>query len=229
MLGKKTASAGSKTKEQNRAETAWRHPHPTQSPETTATAQTQQLPLSTANSRRRKCWSPSHTATSQAVALRAQDHLQGSHRQFCVAQGHKFPQTTLSCPLADASPCSQSLHQAEPHGCCNKALGTPRHSKHEAQPGTGTGWTLGCSVSPAHRERAPNPKTCCGSSPAPLSKHSGVQGSTKQLCLNQQNREGEEFRQKQGTHGAEKCSERLQNTTECCVQGTQAASVPRTS
>lgn len=204
MLEEKTASAGSKTKEQNRAETAWRHPHPTQSPETTPAAQNQQLPLCTANSSRRKCWSPSHRATSQPLAPRAQDHLQGSHRQLCVAQEHKFPQTTLSCPLADASPCSQSLHQAEPQGCCNKALGTPRQSKHEAQPGTGTGWTLGCSVSPAHRERSPNPKTCCGSSPAPLSKHNGVSGKHEAALLDPTEQGGRSIQAKPGdTRGRE--------------------------
>lgn len=57
----------------------------------------------------------------------------------------------------------------------------------------------------------------------------GFQGSTKQLCLTQQNREGEAFRQTQGTHGAEQCSGWLQSTTECCVQGAEAASVPGTS
>lgn len=57
----------------------------------------------------------------------------------------------------------------------------------------------------------------------------GFQGSTKRLCLTQQNREGEAFRQNQGTHGAEKCPEWLQSTSECCVPGAQAGSVPGTS
>lgn len=144
---------------------------------------------------------------------------------LCVAQAPS--NHTELCPVADASPCSQPLHQAEPQSCCNKALGTPRQSKHEAQPGTGTGWTLGHSVSPAHGERTPKPAV--GAAQLPSLSTTGFQGSTKQLGLTQQNREGEEFRQNQGTHGAEKCSEWLQSPAECCVQGTQAASVPGTS
>lgn len=114
-------------------------------------------------------------------------------------------------------------------GCCSKTLGTPRQSKHKAQPGTGTGWTLGHSVSPAHGQRAQTPKSAVAAPELPSLSTKGFQGRIKQLCLTQQNTEGEAFRQNQGKHGAEKCSEWLQSTAECCVQGTQAASVPGTS
>lgn len=183
--------------------------------------QTPQLPLSTDNSSRRKCWSPSH---SQPLAPRAhwgQDHLQRfTQAVVCGTGAHG----TGSPNHSDLCPCSHSPHQAEPQGCCNRALGTPRQSKHEAQPGTGTGWTLGHSLSPARGERAPKPAVAAAQ-PSSLST-AGFQGRTKQLCLTQLNREGEGVRQNQGTQGAEKCSEWLQSTSECCVQGTQAASVP---
>lgn len=113
------ASAGSKTKEQNGAETAWRHPHPTQSPEATPTAQTQQLPHpiqagghagALHTEQPVSPWHPGHSW--------GQASLQGSHRHLCSgAPRHKFPQTTLTCPRADPTPCSQSLQQAESHSC----------------------------------------------------------------------------------------------------------------
>lgn len=222
MLEEKTASAGRKIKEQNGAETAWRHPHPTQSPEATPTPQSQQLPLPTANSSRKQCWSPSHRATSQPLAPGAQLGPRSPARltQAVVcgsAPRHKFPQTTLTCPRADPTPCTRQ----SPMRLLNKALGTPRQSKHEAQPGTGTGWTLGHSVSPARGERAPKSAVAAPELPslsmAEKSYFPVLQGSTKQLCLTQENREGEALRQNQGTHGAEKRSEQLQSTTERCV------------
>lgn len=110
--------------EQNqRAEPAWRHPHPTQSPEAIPTPQSQQLPLPTANSSRRQCWSPSHRATSQPLAPGAQLGPRSPARltQAVVCGSgtprHKFPQTRLTHPRADPTPCTRQspMRLAEAH------------------------------------------------------------------------------------------------------------------
>lgn len=152
MLEKKTASSGSKTKEQNGAEMAWRHPHSTQSPEATPRAPNSTAPTLHSQLRQEAMLEPFTVRVSPWHQGHSwgQDHLQGSYRQWCVAWGHvaQSPPNHTELPYG----ISQLLLPAEPHGCCNKTLGTPRQSKHKAQPGTGTGWTLEHSALPMRRE-----------------------------------------------------------------------------
>lgn len=163
--------------------------------------QTQHLPLSTANSGRGQCWSPSHrvspgTQGTAGARITCKAHTGSGvwHRDTVTPA----PQTTPSCPMADPSPCSQQSPKAaaiKPWAHPGRA--NTRHNQALAQDGP---WGTQSALPVGREPQTPKPAVAA---PELLSKHNGVSGKHKAV----QNREGEAFRQTQGTHGAEKCRE----------------------
>lgn len=76
--------------------------------------------------------------------------------------------------------------------------------------------------------KEPKPQTLLWQHLSSLSKHKKLSGKHKAALLDPAEQGGQSIQAKPGDTGAEKCSEWLQSTAECCVQGTQAAPGPGT-